>query len=109
MIDIDAVVADLRDRAQQELGGSLAETVGEDAEQRAWALLVEMVEEENRRHVLGGSASLSTDERTAIAKRLFDLFFRLGPLQRYLDDAQIEEIVVNAHDRGFVIRAGGGK
>jgi pilus assembly protein CpaF len=106
---IDELVADLRSRAQQELGGSLAEASGEDAEQRAWALLVELVEEENRRRALAGKSSIAPDERTEIAKRLFDLFFRLGSLQPYLDDPEIEEVVVNAPDRGFVIRAGGTK
>ena len=109
MIGVDELVDELRPRAQQELGGSLAEAAGDDAEQRAWALLVEMVEEENRRRVLGSKSSISPDERTDIAKRLFDLFFRLGPLQQHLDDPQIEEVVVNAHDRGFIIRAGGAK
>lgn len=103
----DEAVAAVRPRAQEALGGTLADATGEDAEARAWALLVELVEEENRRRVLGGASALPPEARTQVAQALFDLFFRLGPLQAYLDDPEIEEVVVNAPDRGFVVRAGG--
>lgn len=103
-------VAALRVRAQDEIGRSLAEDLPEDdAEVRAWALLVDLVEEENRRRVLSTDPPLSPEERTAAAQELFNQFFRLGPLQPLLDDESIEEVVVNAPDRGFVVRAGGAK
>lgn len=105
----EETVSALRSRAQDELGGSLAEAAGEDAEARAWALLLELVEEENRRRVLAGDAALAAETRTEVAQQLFNLFFRLGPLQRFLDDEQVEEVIVNAPDRGFVVRAGGAK
>jgi pilus assembly protein CpaF len=89
------------------LSGGLSELNPEDAEARAWALLVDLVEGENRRLVLAGQTPLSSEERTEIAQTLFDLFFRLGPLQRFVDDEDIEEVVVNASDRGFVVRSGG--
>lgn len=105
----EAAVA-LRARAQEEIGRSLAEDLlEEDAEARAWALLVELVEDENRHRVLAGQSPLSAEARTAAAQELFNQFFRLGPLQPLLDDETIEEIVVNAPDRGFVVRAGGAK
>lgn len=107
MTTVSEVVSAIRTRAQEELGGSLTDAAGEDAEARAWALLVELVENENRRRVLAGEPSLDSDARTAIAQQLFNQFFRLGSLQPLLDDEQIEEIVVNAPDRGFVVRAGG--
>lgn len=104
-------VQGLRARAQEELSDTLSDAAaaGEDAEARAWALLVELVETENRNRVLGSSRSLSADERTDIAQQLFDLFFRLGPLQPFLDDEEVEEVIVNSPERGFIVRAGGVK
>ena len=100
----------LRERAQDEIGRSLAEDLPEeDAEARAWSLLVDLVEEENRRRVLSQDPPFSPEERTATAQELFNQFFRLGPLQPLLDDESIEEVIVNAPDRGFVVRAGGAK
>jgi pilus assembly protein CpaF len=100
----------LRERAQEEIGRSLADDLPEeDAEARAWSLLVELVEEENRRRVLSQDSPFSPEERTATAQELFNQFFRLGPLQPLLDDESIEEVIVNAPDRGFVVRAGGAK
>jgi len=100
----------LRERAQEEIGRSLAEDLPEeDAEARAWSLLVELGEEENRRRVLSQDPPFSPEERTATAQELFNQFFRLGPLQPLLDDESIEEVIVNAPDRGFVVRAGGAK
>ena len=83
--------AGLRERAQEEIGRSLAEDLPEeDAEARAWSLLVELVEEENRRRVLSQDPPFSPEERTATARELFNNFFRLGPLQPLLDEESIE-------------------
>lgn len=103
------VVQALRTRAQEELSGTLSDAGGEDAEARAWAMLVELVEGENRRRVLAGSDALTSEARTQIARGLFDIFFRMGPLQQLLDDEEVEEIVVNGPAAGFVVRAGGAK
>jgi pilus assembly protein CpaF len=110
MTRVQETVVALRVRAQEEIGRSLADDLPEDdAEVRAWALLVDLVEEENRRRVLSNDPPLSPEERTAAAQELFNQFFRIGPLQPLLDDESIEEVVVNAPDRGFVVRAGGAK
>jgi pilus assembly protein CpaF len=100
----------LRSRAREEIGRSLADDLpDEDAEARAWALLLELVEDENRRRVLAGGEPLSAAERTQTAQILFNDVFRLGPLQPLLEDETVEEVAVNAPDRGFVVRAGGSK
>lgn len=110
MIAVAEAVALLRERAQEEIGRSLADDLAEqDAEARARALLAGLVEEENRRRVLAGGDPLSAEERTETCRVLFDDLFRLGPLQPLLDDDAVEEIVVNAPDLGFVVRAGGAK
>jgi pilus assembly protein CpaF len=110
MTPVQETVVALRVRAQEEIGRSLADDLPEDdAEVRAWAQLVDLVEEENRRRVLSNDPPLSPEERTAAAQELFNQFFRIGPLQPLLDDESIEEVVVNAPDRGFVVRAGGAK
>jgi pilus assembly protein CpaF len=110
MRSVADTVAALRVRAQDEIGHTLADGIREDdAEARAWALLVDLVEDENRRRALSDGPALSPEERTAAAQDLFNEFFRLGPLQSCLDDESIEEVVVNAPDRGFVVRAGGAK
>jgi pilus assembly protein CpaF len=109
MTDLGGTLATLRLRAQEELSGSLAESAGEDAEARAWALLVDLVEAENRRRVLAREAALDPEDRNELAQQLFNLFFRFGPLQTHLDDPDVEEVIVNAYDSGFVVRAGGFK
>jgi pilus assembly protein CpaF len=72
-------------------------------------MLVDLVEAENRRRVNAGSDALPADARQQVARDLFDIFFRLGPLQALVDDEDVEEIVVNGHTDGFVVRAGGAK
>jgi pilus assembly protein CpaF len=110
MSSVAEVVTALRVRAQEEIGRSLAEELPEeDAEARAWALLVELVEGENRRRSLSKDVPLSPEDRTGAAQELFNHLFRLGPLQPLLDDEAVEEVVVNAPARGFVVRAGGAK
>jgi pilus assembly protein CpaF len=100
----------LRARVQEEIARSLADDLpAEDAEARAWGLLIELVEEENRGRVVAGGEPLTAAERTEAAQILFNDVFRLGPLQPLLDDDTVEEVAVNAPDRGFVLRAGGAK
>jgi pilus assembly protein CpaF len=45
-------------------------------------------------------------ERQAVGRHVYDAVAGLGPLQRYLDDPEIEEIWVNEPGRVFVARAG---
>lgn len=45
-------------------------------------------------------------EPAAVAKAVADRVIGLGPLQRYFDDPEVEEIWINAPDKVFVARAG---
>jgi pilus assembly protein CpaF len=109
-IEPKGIADTLLGRAQEEIGRTLVDDLPEeDAEASAWALLVELVEEENRRRVLDGGESLPAEDRTEAAQILFNQVFRLGPLQPLLEDETVEEVAVNAPDRGFVLRAGGAK
>lgn len=102
----------LREQSQEALGRELAETSlanpNEDEEARAWSILMKLVETESRRNALAGQSPLDDEGRRAVAQSLFDHFFRLGPLQRAIEDDTIEEIFVNGPKRGFLIRADGG-
>jgi pilus assembly protein CpaF len=45
-------------------------------------------------------------EPEAVAKAVADRMIGLGPLQRYFDDPEVEEIWINAPDKVFVAKAG---
>lgn len=107
-------IAALREKARESLGSELAESSlvnpNEDEEAKAWSILVKLIERENRSKTVSGQGeSLDENERTAVAQELFDHFFRLGPLQRYLEEDSVEEITINGKDRGFVLREDGSK
>jgi pilus assembly protein CpaF len=107
------ILESLRDEAREVLSRDLAESSlvnpSEDEEARAWSILLKLVEEENRKHALKGSEAIGEQQRTAVAQDLFNHFFRMGPLQGYLEEESVEEVVVNGHRRGFVIRDDGSK
>ena len=72
------------------------------------ALAARYVQDEVRRYserALGGSVPLLADERQA-AKQLVATLTGFGALQPYFDDADIEEIWINAPDAIFIARDG---
>lgn len=103
----------LRDKAREVFGEEFSESSlsrpSEDEEARAWAGLLKLLEDENRRRANSRLPTLPHDEQTLLAQRLFDEFFRLGPLQSQLDDTDVEEIIVNRPHRGFIVRSDGSK
>jgi Flp pilus assembly CpaF family ATPase len=46
-----------------------------------------------------GSQPVSREIEHALAAVVFDMLFRAGRLQRYLDDARVENIFINGHDQ----------
>lgn len=107
------IIESLRDQARDALSSDLAESSlvnpSEDEEARAWSILFKLVESENRKQALKGGETLDDHQRAAVAHDLFNHFFRIGPLQEYLEEESVEEIVVNGQKRGFVIRDDGSK
>lgn len=104
---------ELIEEAREALGLKLAEssplspTSTEEAKARQ--ILEDVVDEWNRDRATSDQPTVPEPERERLQRWLFDLFFRLGPLQAYLDDEGIEEITVNSPGLGFVVRAGGAK
>lgn len=107
------LLSTLREKAREALADEFTESSlsrpTEDEEQRAWDLLLRLIEEENRRRANSRLPMLPHDEKDQLAQRLFDEFFRLGPIQPHLDDPEIEEIIVNGPYRGFIVRSDGTK
>src|SRR6266540_4349858 len=76
---------------------------------RVWASIAKHLAEANRERVHAGSAPLGADEQQQVGQTVFDALLRLGPLERYLAQDDLEELMVNGHERAFVVRAGGRK
>src|SRR6266540_6851845 len=110
-------IAGLVTRVRAEAAAELARTLGPerlvapsaDDQARAWAVIAERLAEAHRAHVLAGGTPLDPGEQEQAAQAVFDALLGLGPLQPYLADEQVEELMVNGHQRAFVVRAGGRK
>ncbi len=64
------------------------------------------VAEELSRVIEDEAAPLTTDERKQLASQLRDDILGYGPLQAFLDDPAVTEVMVNAADSIYVERAG---
>ena len=67
-------------------------------------LVAEAVADYDSRSLLGGVPPLA--DRDAAVKSLLDTIAGLGPLQRFLDDPEVEEIWINGPAQVFVARHG---
>jgi pilus assembly protein CpaF len=109
----DGLVARVRGLAASELARRLGPTSlfapSADDEALAWAVISERLAEAHREHVLGGGRPLDQDVRERAAQAVFDALLGFGPLEPYLAQEDLEELLVNGHQRAFVIRAGGRK
>lgn len=75
--------------------------VGAAREQRARALINEAVSvwADAAGH---GTQAVTVEQERALAAMVFDMLFRAGRLQRYLDDERVENILINGHDQVFL-------
>jgi pilus assembly protein CpaF len=81
----------------------------DEADQRAYArqLISETLEAEARAALADRRPVLSVAEEDMAAQAVYDLLFGLGPLQRLLDDTDIETINANGCDQVWVRYADG--
>jgi pilus assembly protein CpaF len=100
-------------RAAVDLAGALPPdrllAPGPDDEAQAWAIISRRLEEAHREEVNAGRSGLDPESLERLAQSVFDDLLRLGPLQGYLADPDIEEVMVNGSDGAFAIRIGGRK
>ena len=104
----------IRERARDRLRALVESTLGRpstEQEDEIRKLLLHVIDEENRNRVNARPPlpPIAEAERETVIRSVFDFFFRLGALQRFLDDPDVEEIIVNSPREGFVIRTGGAK
>ena len=97
-------LAELRERTQQELyerlGPRLYEGNPEPEELEA------LVVSEINRYLAHAPVSLTAAEQTAVVKTIRDDVLGLGPIQRFVDDQSVSEIMVNGPDLVYVERDG---
>jgi pilus assembly protein CpaF len=107
------LVAAVRGAAASELarrlGPSRLFTPSEDDRALVWAVISERLADAHREYVLAGNTPLDEHARQRVARAVFDALLGLGPLERHLAGDDVEELLVNGHQRAFVVRAGGAK
>jgi pilus assembly protein CpaF len=81
----------------------------EDDQARVWAVISTQLAQAHRDYVVAGGVPLRDEQREQVAQQVYDALLGLGPLERYLAQEDLEELLVNGHTDGFVIRAGGFK
>lgn len=104
----------LRDSAAETMSQTLTERAllspGPEDEAKVWTTLARVVEKENRKRIIDESCeALTAEQQEAIQTEIYNALFRLGPIQHYLDDPEVEEVICNGAGTGFVIRTGGRK
>ncbi len=84
----------------ERMGARISDTNMDEAE------LHQFVKDELRAVIDEDEIPLSSAERQRLVQEIADDVLGLGPLQRFLDDQDITEIMVNSADRIYVERAG---
>jgi hypothetical protein len=109
----EGLVAQVRGAAAAELARRLGParlfTPTDDDRALVWAVISEQLAQAHRQHVLAGHTPLDEHEQQQLARAVFDALLGLGPLERHLAGDDVEELLVNGHQRAFVVRAGGAK
>jgi pilus assembly protein CpaF len=109
----DGLVATVRGAAAAELARRLGParlfTPSQDDQALVWSVIAEQLAAAHRDHVLAGGVPLDDPARQRLGQTVFDALLGLGPLERYLANEDVEELLVNGHQRAFVLRSGGAK
>ena len=97
--DIPQVKADLHRKVLDRLDlEKLGKTSGDSARDEVLAVI--------RSVVNGEAVPLSFTERESISREILDEIFGLGPLEQFLKDPNVSDILVNRYDRVYVEKAG---
>lgn len=107
----------LRERVRARAAADLADVVsphrllapGPDDEAQAWAVIARHIDGVQREEINAGASELSPLQAEELAQDVFDDLLQLGPLQRYLSDPDVEEVMVNGFDTAFALRTEGRK
>src|SRR5579884_667539 len=101
----EALRAEVRDELRRVLAARQVLAPSADDEALVWSLIRDRLSAHNRDALLGGGPVID-DSDGQLARRIFDDVLRYGPISRYLDDARVEEILINAPERVFLLRRG---
>jgi pilus assembly protein CpaF len=78
-------------------------------EARAWAVISRRLNEVQREEINAGRTELDAPALEELAQEVYDDLLQLGPLQRFISDPDVEEVMVNGFATAFAIRTGGRK
>jgi Flp pilus assembly CpaF family ATPase len=92
------VLAGLAERRQASHFNGHAPLAGPDEEALGRALIAEALDADARDALGRGRPVRSSAQDEELARAVFDALFRLGPLQRLLDDPEVENINANGAD-----------
>ncbi|HET9732294.1 MAG TPA: ATPase, T2SS/T4P/T4SS family [Acidimicrobiales bacterium] len=101
------VLAGLSERRRSDEASGRAGLGGADEQAMGRALIAEALDAEARAALANGGAVRSAADDDELAQEVFDSLFRLGRLQRLLDDPSIENINANGADCVWVRYADG--
>lgn len=103
----ERVLAGISDHRQRAEGSGRAGLAAADEQAFGRQLIAEALDAEARAALSAGRPVRPAGEEDALAQELFDSLFRLGRLQRLLDDPSIENINANGADCVWVRYADG--
>ena len=101
------VLAKLSERQRADQISGRSPLRGRDEEALGRQLIADELDADARQAIAAGRTVRNADEDDALAQSLFDSLFRLGRLQRLLDDPSIENINANGADEVWVRYADG--
>ncbi len=90
----------LQSRLVEVLGPRLYDSAVSETE------LADLVQQRLRELLADEEVPLSTREKTVIVKQITDIVLGLGPLEEYMADPQVTEVMVNGYDSIYVERSG---
>lgn len=104
-----ALVGELRVQASERLSELMSGSSWDRDEQhrQGWAVIRQLLDEDIAEALAAGREVRSPALQEALGQAVFDAVFRLGRLQSLVDDPDIENIMITAHDRVVVETADG--